>query len=114
CLREQQELGLRLDVETCKTVLADLEAEKENKVVELIAAMPKVPIKVIRNRPKIFYKQDGTLSANGEKWVELCKQNNLPRTHTEPIEIITGWEEGNPNSHEQIKAWLYTLGWKPE
>jgi hypothetical protein len=30
------------------------------------------------------------------------------------VEVITGHDEPNPKSHEQIKAWLNSLGWKPE
>src|SRR5690606_17395132 len=30
-----------------------------------------------------------------------------------PIEYIKGWEDGNPASSEQVKEWLYSLGWEP-
>ena len=27
--------------------------------------------------------------------------------------VKTGEERGNPNSNDQVKDWLYSLGWKP-
>jgi hypothetical protein len=26
---------------------------------------------------------------------------------------VLEWQDGNPNSTDQVKSWLYSLGWKP-
>ena len=113
CLREQEEVGLRVDKEHITTTLAMLEKDKEERVAILTEAMPLIPNKVVRTAPKVMVKMDGTLSSRGSDWVELLKERDLP-AHTPEVEVITGYEKGNPNSHSQLKDWLYTLGWVPE
>ena len=45
--------------------------------------------------------------------IELLKELGLPENHTEDIKYQSGEKEPNPNSSDQIKAWLFSLGWKP-
>lgn len=113
CLREQEEVGLKIDKQHIITTLDMLEKDKEERVAILTQAMPLIPNKTIRTAPKTMYKMDGTLSSRGNDWVELLKEKDLP-AHTPEVEVITGYEVGNPNSHSQLKAWLYSLGWVPE
>jgi DNA polymerase I-like protein with 3'-5' exonuclease and polymerase domains len=113
CIRDQESLGLKLDVEHCKQMLEKLELEKEQKMKELEAAMPKIPVKKIVTKPANIIKKDGTLSVRGEAWSKLINERGLPTTTAE-IEVITDYRDPNPNSHTQIKDWLYNLGWKPE
>lgn len=94
-------------------------------------------------RPKTFNKKDGSLSSAGErftqycdlmgishdvdevyipsneltarglKWIQLIEDLGLPENYSEPIEYIKSTEEANPNSTQQVKDWLHSLGWKP-
>ena len=50
--------------------------------------------------------------SNGEKWVALCKEQMLPIT-TQSLTVKTGEERANPNSTDQVKDWLFSLGWQP-
>ena len=50
------------------------------------------------------------LTVNGG-W-NLCKEYKQPET-TMQFVVKTGEERGNPNSNDQVKDWLYSLGWKP-
>jgi len=52
------------------------------------------------------------LSSHGEKWVALCAENKMPIS-AKSLTVQTGEERGNPNSNDQVKDWLYSLGWKP-
>lgn len=113
CVRKQQELGLKLDIPLVKETLIELEDLKLSKIELLSNVMPKVPIKSKKSYPKVFKKANGELSENGKKWVELIKENNLPEGHISDIEVITGYKTPNPNSHDQLKDWLYTMGWIP-
>lgn len=113
-IANQQFLGLRLDIPLAKESLMILEDLKQEKFEKLKEIMPKIPIIAKRTYPKVFKKANGELSANGLKWVELVKEKGLPDGYIGDIEVITGYSEANPNSHDQIKEFLYTLGWIPE
>jgi hypothetical protein len=113
CIRDQEAIGLKLDVKHCEDTLKKLELEKEEKIKELAKAMPKVPIQVTRTIPKVLTKKDGTLSSHGANWYKLLEEEGHPTNITQ-VQVIVGYSDPNPNSHEQIKSWLYSLGWKPQ
>lgn len=114
CAREQERSRWKLDINSCQTSLAKLEGLQKEKFDELRAAMPAVGIKGTHLRPSKPYKADGNLSVAGEKWAILTSERGLSFEHEGPIEYIRGYDEPNPNSHDQIKQWLYSLGWEPE
>jgi hypothetical protein len=107
CARMQELQKIEVDLVKTKENLAYFESLKEAKVVQLKEAMPKVPIKRVMKKPAMF-KKDGSLSAAGEKWMALN-----PPEGVEEMEVITGYQEPNPNSVPQKKAWLRSLGWQP-
>ena len=74
--------------------------------------MPRKIVTAVRNKPKVMHKKDGSLSSNGEKWVELCKEQKQPET-TQSLTVKVGEERANPNSTDQVKDWLFSLGWQP-
>lgn len=113
-MAELQEKSMwKLDVEAATTLLLDLETKHDAASLELSKVMPMVDKIAKRQRPKLPFKQDGTPSASGIKWKELCIEHELPDTHNEPIEVVVGQVEPNPSSSSQIKEWLLSLGWKP-
>jgi len=113
CLREQESNPLTLDVEKCQEYLNQLEDKKEEKVEALKEAMPKNPITKKREKPKVVYKKDGSLSSHGTKWFETLRELKLPEDTAGPVTYVDGYEDGNPNSTDQVKQWLFDLGWKP-
>tara|TARA_R110000744_G_scaffold246787_3_gene363206 strand:- start:3536 stop:5086 length:1551 start_codon:yes stop_codon:yes gene_type:complete len=54
-----------------------------------------------------------TPSLNSHKWYHLLKSENMPSDTVGPITVVTGYVDGNPNGHAQVKAWLYSLNWVP-
>lgn len=114
CARDQAELKWKLDVDRCHRVLGELSAAKEEKVAELFEAMPKLPINKLFKKPTKMYKVSGGLSEAGKKWFEVLKENNLEETHEDEVIVTVGYADPNPNSHIQVKDWLYGLGWEPE
>ena len=112
CAAEQEALQWKLDVEKAEAHLAEWEALKAEKIELLADAMPQRVITAVRTQPKVMQKKDGSLSALGEKWIELCKSAKQPYT-TKSLTVVTGHERANPNSNEQIKSWLFSLGWEP-
>lgn len=113
CAREQERSKWRLDKAYALESLRKLTEARSAKLATLVAAMPSVPVYALRSPPAKPFKKDGTLSATGAKWRHLLKQHGLPETHNEPIKEQIATKEPNPNSTDQVKDWLYSLGWKP-
>ena len=112
CAREQEELQWKLDVPKAQEAYDEISRLKEEKVEQLAEAMPKRMLTRMVTQPKVMHKKDGELSSHGEKWVALCKEYKQSITSI-GFKINTGEERGNPNSNDQVKDWLYSLGWKP-
>ena len=113
CARDQEVYGWRLDVPKAQALHDKLLVMKETSQTQLSQAMPKKPITKVMNPPKVMYKKDGTLSSRGEAWQQLLLESYMPASTMQPMTVLVGHEDGNPNSHEQVKEWLYYLGWKP-
>ena len=114
CLRDQEAFGWRLDVDKAQRHHDELQQQKEEKELQLSKAMPQRVLTAVRTPPKVMYKKDGTLSAHGERWKQLIAENYLPASTMTPITVVTGHEDGNPNSNDQVKDWLFSLGWVPK
>lgn len=113
CARLQEESKWKLDVEFVKKNLEEMEAEKEAKTQALSKAMPRVPEIQEKSRPKVFIKKNGDFSSLGLEWIKLLTEKGLPPDYDGVVEIVKGYEDGNPSSPQQLKDWLYSLGWKP-
>jgi len=112
CAREQEELRWKLDVPKAQAAYDEISQLKEEKVEQLADAMPKRILERMATKPKVMHKKDGELSSHGEKWVALCKEYKQSVT-TIGFKVKTGEERGNPNSNDQVKDWLRSLGWEP-
>jgi len=113
CAKEQETLRWKLDVGKAQAAYDEIMALKVEKVEQLADAMPKRILTRIATRPKRDkYKKDGNLSSDWEKWIDLCLQYRQPET-TIKFVVKTGEERGNPNSNDQVKDWLNSLGWNP-
>lgn len=113
CLRKQEELCCCIDKDMVQTSLEELNTLQEEKVSVLKSKMPKVIKYKEVNKPKSLYKINGELSVAGAKWLKLLEDNNLdPKSET--ATVVDKEEEPNPNSTDQIKAWLFSLGWTPD
>ncbi len=112
-LFSQERNPICIDIEQCTKNLEFLQGVIAEKELELNALLPKVPKKAKRNKPKVPYKKDGSLSAAGEKWFTMVNQLNLPDDYEGVIEEITGYSEPNCQSSGQMKDYLFSLGWKP-
>ena len=113
CAREQEAMGWKLDVDKAQTTYDEIMRLKEEKEEQLADAMPRRILTAVRTKPKVMHKKDGSLSANGEKWAALCAENKMPIS-AEKITVVVGDERANPNSNDQVKDWLYSLGWQPK
>lgn len=114
CAVMQEKQRWKLDIDRCVKGRDELLAEQQRKFQELTEAMPQVPIIKKKVRPKKPFKQDGTHSSIGREWFSLLQEKGLPENYADVVEVITGYEAGNPSSPSQIKEWLFSLGWKPD
>ena len=112
CAAEQEALRWKLDVPKAQQHLQQWEELKAQKIEALADAMPKRVLTAIRNRPKNYQKKDGSLSRLGEQWEQLCKDHKVP-TSTLSLKVKVGEERANPNSVQQVKDWLFMMGWQP-
>lgn len=109
---EQQLNPLLINVKAAEDLLIELHKKKDEKDSILRQVMPKVPIYVTKEKPKVMYKKDGSVSTIGQKWLDFLAENNLPADNEKPIKYIKCFEEPNPQSNSQLKSWLYDLGWQ--
>lgn len=112
CARLAEESGWKVDVRYCEENLIKLIEEQKEKVDTLRGLMPKVPIVQKKQKPKRLVNKEGALTKIGMTWYELIASQSLPH-ETEETEVITGYADPNPNAPQQIKDWLFSLGWKP-
>ena len=113
CAATAEKVGWKLDVELAKKCVADLTKQKADKEAELISVMPKRKVTTKKSRPKNCFRQDGTASVHGQRWFDLLQENGLPLHFDGEVDVLKKWEDPNPNSTDQVKDWLYSLGWKP-
>lgn len=113
CLRDQESVGVVLDYPKAVMHRDELLRQKEEKISQLIPAMPKKILYKDKSKPKVTHKKDGTLSKLGEEWFAFLKEYKLKATEKGPIRYPVGKEDGNPGSPEQVKDWLFSLGWEP-
>lgn len=113
CAAHQEEEGVKLDVDLVQKSIDTLRQQQEEKVTELAKAMPPRKIYKMQEKPKNVFKKDGTPSAHGDRWFDLLDQHDLDRTHEGPVKVFVKDEVANPNSSDQVKDWLFSLGWKP-
>lgn len=111
CVREQEEIGIKLDVGKAKNMLEKLTVDKELKTSHLLVSMPKNPIKKKITYENAIEDKNGNLFQKGDLFYEFVDVPKIPKKITK--EVIKRYEPPNPNSHTQIKNWLYSLGWVP-
>jgi DNA polymerase III epsilon subunit-like protein len=103
----------KVDVDLVQRCIDELTLAQEQKVEELRNHMPMVQKYRKKEFPKQPFKKDGSLSAQGLQWKQLLKDNGLPSNYKGDIDIPTKVEQANPNSPDQVKDWLFSLGWEP-
>lgn len=113
CITEQIVYRWKFDVEFCMKALNWFQEQKEEKYEELLSAMPQTPSYAVANPPKNKFKKDGELSVAGARWFDRLDEQGLNYNHHEPVRYIKEHVPPNPNSNDQVKNWLYSLGWKP-
>lgn len=113
CIREQESSKWKFNRTLAEESRDTLEQQQKEKLVELISIMPEKINTISKVKPKNCFKKDGTLSVYGCKWQALLKDNNLSPDFDGEVIVETSPTPANPNSPEQVKEWLFSLGWNP-
>ena len=113
CAAVAEKIGWKLDIELSKQCVDTLTKQKADKETELKLVMPKRRLTTTKRRPKVCFKKDGSPSSHGVRWFALLDEHKLPYHYNDDLVITKGWEEPNPNSTDQVKEWLTSLGWEP-
>lgn len=113
CAANAEQTGWRFDRELANKCVAELERQKAEKIAELASVMPMRTLFRKKSKPKVMYKKDGTLTKQGQEWNDLLLEHMHPSNYVGEIEVVKGVEDPNPNSVDQVKSWLYDLGWEP-
>lgn len=108
-----EQAGWRIDKALVEKSIATLEEAQAEKVAELRAVMPPVVKYVEKTKPEKMTKKDGTHSAAALAWFKLLEENDLPLFHEAPVSVVKSTEVANPNSSDQVKDWLFSMGWEP-
>lgn len=115
CLRVQEfEGGITLDVGRINKALDKLQPIHQGKIDTLASVLPEVPVYGIKTPPKTKLKKDGTESKRYLDWIDFLRENDIEEDFEGEVQFIRKYNSPNPNSHNQIKDWLFTLGWVPE
>jgi len=114
CAALQEKNRWKIDLKLARDTLEVMEKDQLIRSEKLAEVMPQVPIVKQKTYPAKPLKKDGTLSEHGRKWQEFLQEKGLPRTHKDPVDYISGYNPPNPGSVDQLKAWLFSLGWKPQ
>ena len=112
--REQADNGWRLDHGLANDLLIKWEAAKSVKVDQLVQVMPEKQHWVMKHKPALdrMTLKNGLPSAAATKWFALLAEAKYPMT-TESLRHCQKTEPANPNSPDQVKEWLYSMGWEP-
>ena len=114
CVREQEDTKIKLNMLHVYNTLDTLKAEKFKKEETLRQAMPKVPIKKIKKYKNVIILESGEFYEKGDLMYDHYFRKGYRPKMEHQVEVITGYNEPNPNSTDQKKNWLYSLGWIPE
>ena len=117
CAKEQETLRWKLDVDKAQAAYDEIMSLKVEKVEQLAEAMPKRVLAA--NSCGSTTKGDAQ-----ERWLPYHHMVNGGLNYVQRAQAClrplmqfgrgkTGEERGNPNSNDQVKDWLYSLGWKP-
>lgn len=113
CAYLAEEAGWRVDLDLVEKSIAILEKAQEEKVEELKQVMPTVFKYITKSKPEKMTKKDGTHTEAAIKWFNTLEDNDLPLFYEGDITVVKSTEPPNPNSPDQVKDWLTSMGWQP-
>ena len=114
CAMLQEQNKWKLDVEGAEKLLTELTEKQGLALKALEGVLPPVQAFKKVRRPAKPFKADGTLSAHGVRWKDICDTHDIDFDNEDEHKIPNGYKPPKATSPQQIKDWLFGLGWSPE
>lgn len=114
CSMLQEKNKWKLDVGKAIELAHKLSESRYKALKSLEGVLPAVEVFKTVTRPQKPFKKDGTLSASGENWSRVCKDNGIDFDSNDKHKVFDGYKPPKASSPHQIKDWLFSLGWKPQ
>ena len=114
CVREQEDTKLKLNMIHIYNLLDKLTIEKAMKEDTLKQIMPKVPVVATKTYKDVIVLENGDFYVRGDMMFDHYFNLGYRPKATHSIDTIKSYKEPNPNSNDQKKDWLFSLGWIPE
>ena len=124
---------VKFDRKTAEEGLKKLESLLEPLDKIIVDVMPKKAVYSAIKRPSSLYKKDGSPSLYGKKWFCILEQIKKSGEGTKDedgnpfykkiikdkdgivsLNMLSDYEQPKATSHEQVKKWLFSIGWEPE
>lgn len=109
----QEQNKWKLDSQAAIELMYELSDKHQAALSSLQGVMPKVQKYKKVKRPTKPFKNDGRLSIAGQKWQDVCEGNDICFHNDEEHKIPSHFVEPKASSPQQIKDWLFSLGWSP-
>jgi hypothetical protein len=110
---EQYKTPFYLDIPLLENNIQVLTEMKQEKEKLLEKHMPPIPVVVEKCRPSVMYKKDGAMSELGIKWYKFLDELGAD-PNVEKVKYVRDYKEPNASSTEQIKEFLFSIGWQPQ
>ena len=110
---EQYKNPFYLDMPLLENNIQVLTKMKQEKEKLLEKHMPPIPVVVEKCRPVKLYNKNEELSALGIKWYEFLNEIGA-EPNVEKVKYIRDYKEPNASSTDQIKEFLFSIGWQPQ
>lgn len=114
CSMLQEQNKWKLDVDKAIELVHKLSESRYKALKSLEGVLPAVEVFKTVTRPQKPFKKDGTLSVSGQNWDKVCKDNDIDFDSKEKHKVLNGYKPPKASSHQQIKDWLFSLGWSPQ
>lgn len=112
-LANQADNKILVDYDKVVEFHSNIDVDIQEKFENLIKVMPKVPKYAKRKRPKEPFKKNRELSEAGKRWQAVCDEYGVDFDFDGEVKVVVGYDEPNPASSDQVKNWLFSLGWVP-
>ena len=114
CIRDQEETKLKINLEALNANLENLKGLKLIKSDILSSIMPKVPILKKKVYKDVVVLSENEIYTKGDLMYNHFVSLGNYEVHKEyTLNKVIRYVEPNPNSVDQKKNWLFSLGWVP-
>ena len=124
CAMLQEQNKWQLDTDKAYYLYNELTEKQQEALKSLQGVMPAVEVlKKVRRPAKPFriakkgevrIINNMTYSVSGARWKDICDMHSIDFDNEDEHKIPNGYKPPKATSPQQIKDWLFSLGWSPQ